>query len=219
MPRNKCCSKWSKEQYAYLDFDNDTISGAPGDIFFLEGALFDAISNGQIFKMGSVNRDEDGTIQYELDYRIDYIRIHLRAALGESESTSAVSQTFRLIMYRTDDTYDEAVADLGAQAQVVDVDGPPHYNRLTGSSNGLYYDTWRFLHSWATDSDTTAGGQCFVIHKYKPLYTNVVITDEGGSTLDTHKGIVLMQIVGDDPDGTNATIFGYVEFGWRYKLI
>lgn len=206
--------KWSGESYAMINFAGDTVGNS---VYNVEGAVLAQIISTGIYTNGDAIQVE-GDQHYTMRYRINWIKVRVRVALGENETTSGISQTVRLIVYRSDATYSE-VLDAGTSSfpAVEDVDAIPYYYLLYGERSGLYNDQWKYVNSHAADTDTTVGGQQFFTMKKKPMHTNIT-TIHSNEISDTEKGCVLFQVIGDDPDGTNAQIYGYLEVGWQYAI-
>lgn len=191
-----------------FDFDGDTVNGLNGDVYQLYDPIVSHISSHDLWT--DIDVDPDDQQIYRCRFRICYIRVHLRTATGESETSSAVSQTVRVVIYRTNSTYNTT-----PDYAVGDVDAMPRYNKLYGDINGLWYDKTKYIHSWAADGDTTAGGQVFFKAVLKPLHSEVFTWDGPSTTVASEKGQIALQIVGDDPTGTNSQTYGFIEIGFK----
>lgn len=202
-------SQWSPIQRCSLDLQNESVAGSNGEIFNLYTPIVNTI--GQRDMWTQYTKGTDNITAYESHIRIKYIRIHIRCATGESEETSAVSQTVRVLLFRGITNLSE-----GNTSVVVDVDSMPIYGNLYGDINGLWYDKTQYVHSWATDGDTTAGGQVMFKKLVKPKHSEVILSEDL-ENYDSHKGCVFLQVCGDDPTGTNSSYYGFVEIGFVVK--
>jgi len=150
--------------------------------------------------------------------RINYIKWQLRFALGETESTDAVSQNVRLLIYRSDDQYEDLIAN-SITPPTDDHDGNVDYSKLYGQQRGLYLDDVFYLMSQAADSDTTVGGQYiskgFKRMKYDDTY-QINSAQTSSTDFVSEKGQLCMTVMSDDPTGTNGKIYGYFELGFQY---
>lgn len=206
--------QWSPVMRVTRDFQADVVNGGAGTVYNLTHPITQMILAHELYTR--YTQGTDGYSINESDFTIDYIRVHIRCALGESETTSAVSQTVRFVLYRQARTFIDFPGTTGPPI-VKDVDAMPEYGKLYGEINGLYWDKTHYIHSWAADHDTTAGGQVMFKKVVKPKYTDTMIYDHNFN-VDTAKSILLLQIVGDDPDGSNAQLYGWFEVGFRYKI-
>lgn len=207
-------SEWSPVYRVSFDFD-DAVLGAPGSIYNFDIQIRNQIDQLDLGATRIIN-GTDGYLQYEYDYKIEYIRVHLRVALGENETTSANSQTIRVLIYR----YHDNLSDYnGTDVVASDVDAMPQYGQLFGEINGLWMDKSVYIRSLAADSDTTSAGQAFMKKVIRPKHSNTLTNQiiDDSDNWDTQKGLVLVQIVGDDPDGVNARAYGWIECGYRIK--
>lgn len=205
-------SEWSGINRCTWDFQNEVINGGNGDAWDIYEPIHVVIAQQNLW-----SRQEYGTDGIEIavaDFKIEYMRLRIRCALGENETTSAVSQTVRVLIFRHDENW---TSGMSPPSSVVDVDSMPLYPELFGDINGLYYDKTKYIHSWATDTDTTAGGQVFYNKLMKPKHSDVITQVSGGGAVTSEKGAIWLQILGDDPDGINASYYGYLEIGFRVR--
>lgn len=179
-------------------------------------------NNCAIFQNGTISVNTDGTTSWKLHIKIDYVKWQIRYALGENETTSAVSQNVREIFFRDDNQYEE-INSAGAPAPVVDdLDGNVKYDLLYGNKQGLYSDRFHYLRSNAADSDTTVGGQKMSKGFCKLNYVDTYNAIKPGQSLPlnsdvtSEKGQLCLGVYCDDPTGENAQAYGFVEIGWRY---
>lgn len=210
--------KWSRQYIISRDFDAEVVNSTPS-YYNLSHSVATSMIDENIFANAPTDTTTDGIRFCSVIYKIDYIRIRLRTATGENETTSAVSQTVRMLLYRSSQDYDDVIAN-GFNTIVDDVDGSVRYEDLYGNKFGLYWDKWKYVHSWATDTDTTAGGQVFFSKLAIPKFSDEFVADPDVSNPDNifnEKGTLVLMIIGDDPSGTNAETYGFVEIGWRYK--
>lgn len=205
-------AEWSSIQRVVRDFQNIAVDGGDGSYYSLTEVIANLINEQSLWTYNT--NGTDGSVIKSSEYKIEYIRIHLRCALGESESVSAVSQTVRVLVLRLQDRYGSGET---LEPVLADVDGMVHYDELFGNINGVYYDKTKYVHSWATDSDTTAGGQVFFHKLLRPMHSDSIFIDTNTEDVESEKGEVFVVIVGDDPDGTNAAMYGFFEVGFRYK--
>lgn len=210
--------KWSRQYIVNVDFDNATVVNSVTYYNLSEDIFLQMIAEG-IFADAPVDTGTDGARFATVEYKIDYIRWRLRAALGEDETLSAISQTVRLMLFRSAQDNHE-IANDGFNVYTDDVDGSFRYDLLYGNKFGYYSDKMQYIHSWAADSDTTAGGQ--VIFKgFKKLKfsdtAQATPTVAADGDVNNEKGCLVFAHVGDDPTGTNAALYGFIEIGWRYK--
>lgn len=213
--------KWSGQYISIIDLDNVVVNGGTGDYYnLIEDVYVDMIRNG-IFKDAPVYTGSDDEKIGNVHLKLDYVKLHTRVSLGENETVSGISQTIRYILYRDGQTYQE-VKDNGVELITDDVDGSIRYDWMFGNKFGLYWDKTKYVTSHLATGTAMAGGQVF-FNKFKKLdYSDKTwLVDPDTQTdvgkIDNEKGVLLLCVVGDDPDGTNADIFGYVEIGWRVK--
>lgn len=207
-------SVWSPIQRKVFDID-DAVPSAAGVFYVnIENDIVDKIANDRLYT--TFQSLSDGIEEVTCDYKIVYITVHLRATLGEDETLSGVSQQVRPLIWRSISTYNETYANL-----ILDVDASPNWPAVFGDINGLWMDKHKYVHSWATDSDTTAAGNVFFFKKIKPKHSNTAVMRIDGSgdfiPVDTEKGVVIYSQIGDDPTGVNATMYGYIEVGYKTK--
>ena len=82
-------TQWSAIQRTTYDFENVPTGGPPGFDFSITGLVAGVMADRQQFTTTTVNTDNETL--YVTDYKIKYIRVRLRCALGEDETTTAVS--------------------------------------------------------------------------------------------------------------------------------
>jgi len=213
-------SEWSKQIYTTIDFD---VTGLGTDNKYLLTALLcqQLINNNYaLMSGGSVAYNTDGTVDYSVDIKIDYVKWQLRYALGENEETSAVSQTVREIFFRTDQQIDEVISSVANITSLCDdLDGNIKYAHAYGNKKGIFSDKMFYLASQAADSDTTVGGQ-YISKGFKTLkYSDSYSIKEGQAVanMTSEKGQLSLELFADNPSGENCNVYGYVEIGWRYK--
>lgn len=212
-------SMWSKQQYSVRDFD--IIQIGTDEKYNLSSDIVSALleDDMSIFKNGTYEKSTNGDIAYTLDIKIDYIKWQLRYALGENETTSAVSQNVREIFFRCDDQYDEVALPSNIKSLCDDHDGNIHYTNVYGSKMGVYSDKMMYLKTQSADSDTSVGGQQ-ISKGYKVLNITDTYSALAGSeytAVQSEKGQICLEVLADDPSGENCNMYGYVEIGWRYK--
>lgn len=211
-------AEWSKRQVTVIDFDETTGGQSK---YALTVDLVDQLlaNDGRIFSRGSQYEDDNGSIRTDLHIRIDAIKWQFRFALGENETTSAVSQTIRFLIWRTDQEFQDITNPANIRDIVSDQDGSVRYTFCYGNSLGVYADHIMYLKSQAADTDTTVGGQ-----RIMKGYKNIKYTDTYGhlggtytiGNVQSEKGQLVLSVVADDPDGVNAQMFGFMEIIWRY---
>lgn len=211
--------QWSRQYICTGNFD-EAVSDY--SVYNLTEFILLQMTGEGILNDAPVDSLTDGEKVHAMEYKVDYIKLHFRAALGESETVSAISQTIRIILYRYNEQY-RTCEDVGIVQITEDLDGALAYDSMYGNKFGLYWDKSKYVHSWSVDTDTTAGGQVFFNKFVKPKITDTVSCKTPANTVpslaltDTEKGCILMAVFADDPDGTNAQLYGYCEIGWRYK--
>lgn len=212
-------AKYSSQMVTAIDFDT-TISGSTQQYTLTQRLVDAAVANSlALFKQGTQEYNNDGSIVYKLQIKIDAIKWQLRYALGDSEATDAVQQSAREIFWRTDQEFEEVEDPANLQRPVDDLDGSLKYHLLYGGPRGLYSDRFHYMMSQATDSDTTCPGQ--VVSKgYKTInYTDCLTcpsTATDRTAVRSEKGQLALDIESDDPAGANGKIYGYVELHWRF---
>lgn len=211
-------AKWSKQMVAVTDFDTAT---APGSLYPLTKIIVNAAlaNEKSIFCQGSQELSNDGDITWNLRIKIDAIKWQLRYALGETEATDANTQTIREIFFRTDQQYQVVDNPSNIFRPEDDLDGAIKYTDLYGGVKGLYSDRMYYLMSLASDSDTTSGGQAISKGFQRLNYVDTLecpnaATDSTG--VRSEKGQLALCIDCDNPTGTNANAYGYVEVHWRF---
>jgi len=217
---NKAVKKdrYSKQQVTTIDFDNIGLGGQL--IFNLMIKPVGEMIENDLFDNGITEVDTDDVNQQTLDIKLDYVKWQLRYSLGESETASAVSQTVREIFFRTAKTFDEVANPANIPSVADDLDGNVKYHTLYGRMTGLINDKMMYLHSQSADSDTTAAGQVISKGYRKLKIVDTLTFKEGGdyTNVDGERGVLCLEMLADDPSGTNGAAFGYVEIGWRYKV-
>lgn len=211
--------QWSRQYICTGNFDEVVTDYS---FYVLTDYIFLQMVQENILADAPVDTTTDGEKIHGMEYKIDYVKLHFRAALGESEATSAVSQTIRMLLYRGSQSFRDAT-DVGVDVITEDVDGAVIYDLMYGNKFGLYWDKTKYVHSWAVDTDTTAGGQVFFNKFVTPKFSDTVTCRTPSGTApslglcENEKGILMLNVLADDPDGINAQLYGYVEIGWRYK--
>jgi len=145
-------TEWSNVYRTNIDLQAVVVNGGNGDTFDLYNPIYNVISQQGLWSR--IVYGTDGLETKECDFAISYIRLHIRVATGENETSSAVSQTVRMALFRYGKEWDNAAPS--APSILTDVDAMPLYSNLYGEINGLWYDKTQYVHSWATDADTIA---------------------------------------------------------------
>lgn len=212
-------AKWSRQYITTIDLDDATINAGITHVNITE-EIINHMIGALLFNNGASQINTDGSIETEVNWKLDYIKFRVRVATGESEIASAVSQTVRVSLFRS--TQDEqSWIDDGPLAIYDDEDGNIKYDRLYGNKFGIYSDQLKYIHSWAADSDTTAGGQVifkkFCTPKASDSFAALKAEDDP-TVVRNDKGILIFAFCGDDPSGENSKMYGWLETGWRYEL-
>jgi len=211
-------AKWSKQMVSVTDFDEPVGSV---NKYTLTRSIVEQLlaSDNALFNQGTQEIDSEGNVIASLKIKIDAIKWQLRYALGENETTDAVSQNIREIFCRVDDQFQVAVDPGNLPNVVEDQDGSVRYHELYGNVMGLYSDRFMYLESQAADSDTTAGGQKMSKGYQRLRYVDTLshsIDSFVESGVSSEKGQLALEVFADDPSGVNAKIYGFVEIHWRF---
>lgn len=211
-------ASYSKQQVCVLKIDQTVTTD---NKFSIMNQLVNQMiaDEGYIFKQGSEFRDDQGTVRRSIKIKIDSIKWQIRFATGENETTDAVSQNIRVVIWRTDQQYQEIDTISNLQSILSDHDGALQYPNAYGGVKGVYHDRFFYVYSMAADSDTTAAGQRMDKGQMKLNYTDTFEHNGGDWTtpnVESEKGQLAMTIKADDPSGVNAKAFGYFEVRWRY---